>query len=163
MAGQFRKTQQQVQHELDEIHHLISQGASDEYIMKNRNLDRRMFYRYKEKLYKQTAQLYQQKRQEDIFYDIQLCKERLTHDRVNAVAFANETKNPLWAQIASELAVSILKLDNEGIAILNRNAQPRLEEKDRPIILNSGEPAPVVNVEPEPAQSTDTEDRNRVA
>jgi hypothetical protein len=167
MAGQYRKTQQQIQHELDEIHHLISQGASDEYIIKNRNLDRRMFYRYKHRLYKQTAQMYQQKRREDIFYDILLCKERLTHDRISALDKANETKNPLWGQLATELAVSILKLENEGIKVLEKhnnasNNISGLEEKDRPIILDStGQPATVLEVQPSEQQQQSTNDERQ--
>jgi hypothetical protein len=130
ILGQIKKTQRQIQNELDEIHTLLANGASDQHIMKTRQLERPTFYRYKKRLYKQVARMYENKRLQDYYYDIQLCKERLTTDRVNAAAKANETNNPLWGQLAAEIAVSLLKLEAEGITAITQNGHLRsLEQK----------------------------------
>ena len=128
--GQIKKTQKQIQNELDTIHNLLAKGASDEYIIKAREISRPNFYRYKKRLYKQVAKMYEDKRIEDYYFDIEICKERLTQHLINATTKANETDNPLWGQLAAELTVSLLKLDAEGITAVTKNGDlRRLEQK----------------------------------
>lgn len=127
--GQIRKNAQQIQNELDEIHRLWTTGATDDYIIKTRNMDRRQFYRYKSKLCEQIEEIWRAKREADFNAEIQICKERLTNDRARAEIMATETKNPFWAQLSAELAVSILKLEYEGIAGLKNGRFKQLEEK----------------------------------
>lgn len=129
--GQYRKTNQQIQLELDEIHRLWSTGATDEYIMKSRNIQRRIFYIYKKKLVAQLSQTWANKRMTDYAAEVQICKERLTNDRIFADQKARETGSALWGQLASELAVSILKLEAEGIQAINNGWLRLLTEKAR--------------------------------
>lgn len=127
--GQYRKSTQQIQTELDEIHRLWSTGATDEHIMKTRKIKRAQFFKYKRKLCTQLADVWAKKRDEDYQAEVQLCKERLTNDRVRAELMSTQTRNPLWGQLAAELAVSILKLEFEGITSLKNARLKRLEEK----------------------------------
>jgi hypothetical protein len=127
--GQIRKTDQQIQNELDEIHSLWSNGATDEYIMRTRDIKRAQFYRYKQKLVEQISEIWANKQEIDYSTEVQLCKERLTRNLNRAEITAERTDNPLWGQLAAELAVSILKLEYEGIASLQNGRFKQLEEK----------------------------------
>ena len=92
--GQIKKTQKQIQNELDTIHELLAKGASDEYIIKAREISRPNFSAVtKNGLYKQVAKMYEDKRIEDYYFDIQVCKERLTQHLINATTKANQTDN----------------------------------------------------------------------
>jgi hypothetical protein len=156
--GQVKKTQKQIQNELDEIHTLLSQGASDEYIIKQRELSRPNFYRYKKRLYKQVAKMYEDKRIEDYYFDIQLCKERLTQHLINATTKAHQTDNPLWGQLAAELAVSLLKLEAEGITAVTRNGNLRSLEQKTGYLQYNG---PATAVPQQPATTTTTTNDER--
>ena len=163
--GQYRKTNQQIQLELDEIHRLWSTGATDEYIMKSRNIQRRIFYIYKRKLVTQLSDTWASKRMTDYAAEVQICKERLTNDRIFADQKARETGSALWGTLASELAVSILKLEAEGIQAINNGWLRFLEEKARDNgSLESTSALPPIILKPtESTNTTDTEDGNRVA
>ena len=136
--GQIKKTEQQIQNEIDEIHKLITQGATDEYIMYGRkNADgtpiriaRATYFRRKMRLIKQVGDTWRAKRDEDYIHEVQICKERLTQQLVNAQLHAQpQNANPLWAAIAGELTVSILKLEVEGILAIKNGRLKQLEEK----------------------------------
>jgi hypothetical protein len=127
--GQVRKTDVQIQLELDEIHRLWTTGASDEYIMKSRGIKRAQYYNYKKKLVAQVSEIWANKQMADYAAEVQICKERLISDRIFADQKARETGNALWGNLASELAVSILKLEAEGITAINNGRIRWLEEK----------------------------------
>lgn len=136
--GQIKKTEQQIQNEIDEIHKLITQGATDEYIMYGRkNADgtpiriaRATYFRRKMRLIKQVGDTWKAKRDEDYIHEVQICKERLTQQLVNAQLHAQpQNANPYWAAIAGELTVSILKLEVEGILAIKNGRLRQLEEK----------------------------------
>jgi hypothetical protein len=164
--GQYRKTNQQIQLELDEIHRLWSTGATDEYIMKSRNIKRKLFYLYKKKLVAQLSGQWAAKRMTDYAAEVQICKERLTNDRIFADQKARETGSALWGTLASELAVSILKLEAEGIQAINNGWLRFLEEKARDSrYVEPASPLPPIILEPTKPNESDTatEDPNRVA
>jgi hypothetical protein len=74
--------------------------------------------------------MYEDKRIQDYYFDIQVCKQRLTVSMINASQKAHSTDNPAWGQLAAELAVSLLKLEAEGITALTKNGNlGRLEQK----------------------------------
>ena len=127
--GQYRKTRRQIQLELDEIHRLWSTGATDEYIMKSRDIKRAQFYIYKKKLIAQLSEIWANKQMTDYTAEVQICKERLTADRIFADHKAHETGSALWGNLAAELAVSILKLEAEGISAINNGRLRFLTEK----------------------------------
>lgn len=125
-----KRTQQQVQTEIDEIHRLWSIGATDEYIMQQRGLSRTQFYEYKKRLVKQQSKIWEKKSEDQKIAEIQICKERLITDRTNAATKAQEDgANPLWGVYASELAISILNLEMEGIRAVHNGKLRQLEEK----------------------------------
>ena len=163
--GQYRKTRQQIQLELDEIHRLWSTGATDEYIMKSRNINRHIFYFYKKKLVTQLSEVWASKRMTDYAAEVQICKERLTNDRIFADQKARETGSALWGTLASELAVSILKLEAEGIQAINNGWLRFLEEKARDDGRLESTPTlpPIIAVKSAESEPADTEDGNRVA
>ena len=136
--GQIKKTEQQIQNEIDEIHKLITQGATDEYIMNGRKnaegppirIARATYFRRKMRLIKQVGDTWRAKRDEDYIHEVQICKERLTQQLVNAQLHAQpQNANPYWAAIAGELTVSILKLEVEGILAIKNGRLRQLEEK----------------------------------
>ena len=136
--GQIKKTEQQIQNEIDEIHKLITQGATDEYIMNGRKTEdgqpiriaRATYFRRKMRLIKQVGDTWRAKRDEDYIHEVQICKERLTQQLVNAQLHAQpQNANPYWAAIAGELTVSILKLEVEGILAIKNGRLKQLEEK----------------------------------
>ncbi len=103
----------------------------------------------------------------DYAAEVQICKERLTNDRIFADQKARETGSALWGTLASELAVSILKLEAEGIQAINNGWLRFLEEKARDgRVMEPASPLPPIILEPtKPADESDTatEDPNRVA
>jgi hypothetical protein len=136
--GQIKKTQQQIQNEIDEIHKLISQGATDEYIMNGRKdakgasirIARATYFRRKQRLIAQVADTWRAKQDEDYIHEVQICKERLTQQLVNAQLHCQPSNaNPYWAVIAGELTVSILKLEVEGIQAIKNGRLRQLEQK----------------------------------
>lgn len=108
---------------------MLSSGATDAYVIEQLKLERSQYYRYKAKLVKQLSEMWANKREEDYSTEVELCKERLLRDRNRAEIMAQETRNPLWGQLAGELAVSILKLEYEGISSLRNGRFKQLEEK----------------------------------
>lgn len=164
--GQVRKTDQQIQNELNEIHALWSNGATDRLIMEQKNISRQQYYRYKAKLVAQLSKIWANKQEQDYSAEVELCKERLLRDRNRAEIMAQETRNPLWGQLAGELAVSILKLEYEGISSLRNGRFKQLEEKAGYIELKPAA-TDVPTASPSTGQSEPTEsdspDPNRVA
>lgn len=172
MAGK-KGTRASVQNKLDSIQRLIAAGASDRFIIDELKIKRAQFFNYKAKLEEQIAQIWKDKTEQDYSVAVQICQDRLIADRTHALDMRNQTKSPLWGAIASELAVSILKLEAEGImAVKNNGRLKRLEEKagylryDGPRTTlppgSSDRVAEALNsstAEPEPR----TEDPNRVA
>src|SRR5262245_5501606 len=158
-----------MQYGLDEIHRLWSQGYTDEQIIERLKIKRATFYFYKKKLVAQISQMWANKQMTDYTAEVQLCKERLNMDRIIAEQKAAETGNPLWGNIAAELAISILKLEAEGITAISNGRLRWLEEKagySRP----DESATPILTIATESTaeqQSTndesETEDQNRVA
>ena len=86
----------------------------------------------------QLSEMWAAKRKEDYTAEVELCKERLTRQLNRAEIMAESTRSALWAQLASELAISILKLEYEGIASVNNARHEQLEEKAGYIELKPG-------------------------
>ena len=117
---------------------MISAGATDEYIMSGRKdqngrpirIARATYFRRKQRLIQQVGDTWRAKRDEDYIHEVQICKERLTAQLVNANLHSQPASaNPYWAAIAAELTVSILKLEVEGILAIKNGRLKQLEEK----------------------------------
>jgi len=166
--GQIVKTRQQIQNEIDEIHRLISSGATDEYIMNGRKdeqgrtirIARATFFRRKQKLIQQVSEQWKAKRDEEYIHEVQICKERLTRQLVNATSHSQQNDaSPLWGAIAAELTVSILKLEVEGILAIKNGKLKQLEEKVRHLGYNEPEAA-VSAITPYRMDTTTNNDRS---
>jgi hypothetical protein len=95
-------------------------------------LSRTTYFRRKVKLIAQVSAQWRAKRDEDYIHEVQICKERLTRQLINATTHAQaQNANPFWAAIAGELTVSILKLEVEGILAIKNGKLRELEEKVR--------------------------------
>jgi len=117
---------------------MISTGATDEYIMNGRKTEdgrpiriaRATYFRRKMRLIQQVGDTWRAKRDEDYIHEVQICKERLTAQLVNANLHSQPANaNPYWAAIAAELTVSILKLEVEGIMAIKNGRLKQLEQK----------------------------------
>ena len=147
---------------------LIAEGASDRFIIDELKLKRAQFFHYKSKLETQIAEIWRNKNEQEYSVAVQICQDRLIADRTHALDMRNQTKSPLWGAIASELAVSILKLEAEGIMAIKNGRLKRLEEKAGYIQYDG----PRATISPRSTDGLDasagtteprTEDPNRVA
>lgn len=160
-----------IQKRLDSIQRLTAAGATDRFIMDDLKLKPARFYNYKAKLQEQIAQIWKDKTEQDYSVAVQICQDRLIADRTHALDMRNQTKSPLWGAIASELAVSILKLESEGIMAIKNGRLKRLEEKagyvrydgPRATLPPSSSDGLATTAETPTADPTRTEDPNRVA
>jgi hypothetical protein len=117
-----RKTQKQLQDELDEIQLLISQGLTDTQIIESCKIAPRTFYYYKSKLHDRSASILREKTIEDLAFDMDILRDRFLRDRVNAERQA-QTKgaNPNWQIIATQIAIDLFKLECEGLTAVHNH------------------------------------------
>src|SRR5688500_1822772 len=135
-------------------------------------ITRPTFFRRKAQLIAQVGEMWRSKREEHYVHEVQLCKERLTRQMQTAISHSQpDNASPIWGAIAAELAVSILKLEVEGIMSIHNGRLRQLEEKAGYIRYDEPRtPLPASNVDGmgqgEPTQTgagSATEDPNRVA
>ena len=123
-------------------------------------IPRATYFRRKKKLIAQVSEQWKAKRDEDYIHEVQICKERLTRQLVNATSHSTQQNaNALWGAIAGELTVSILKLEVEGILAIKNGKLKQLEEKVRYLQSNeSGTPLSASPLDGLDQQNTDNTD-----
>ena len=107
-----------------EIEHRICQGCIDKEIMEELSIKERTFYYYKEKLYKQSAEIQAKKTEEILAFEMQILKDRLSRiyrhldQRVTDV---NTRVRDLIeiVPLACDIAETIFKLESEGLRALS--------------------------------------------
>jgi uncharacterized protein YjcR len=108
-----RKTRKQIENVLMEIEHRICQGHTDKEIIEELGIKERMFYYYKEKIYKQSAKIQAEKTAEQVLaFEVQILKDRLTrlYRQLEQRASAATTKTrelAVLATVAQDLAIKI--------------------------------------------------------
>lgn len=130
MVG-IKKTRAQIQAEVSEIGRMLGMGMLDMEIMKQLNLKRAMYYIYKQKLFRQYADLFEKERVEDLGYHKELLHDRLTklyrQTEVKLSLKKPNSEEPFidskdyaaTVAVAQNLAINIFKLESEGLRILN--------------------------------------------
>lgn len=111
-----------MENELLEMQRLISTGYNDGEIMRQLGLTRRLFYYYKDKIYKASAAIQARKAENILAWEQQLLKERLTRLFRLLEVKAGEPacragEAAACAEIGQEIAINILRLENEGLRV----------------------------------------------
>lgn len=123
----MRKTNRQIQNEVNEIGKLLAIGLTDREIMQKLQLRRSQYYVYRSKLYDQSADLFKKGQIEDLAFHKELLQERLTRlyrqaeTRLTGAAGNNTMTSKDIAQVlamAQNIAINIFKLESEGLRIL---------------------------------------------
>ena len=114
-----RKTRAMLEHELNEIYHLLLEGFSPQEIKRSRNISDRNYTKYMDKLHKRIINEQLAKRQEYFLQDIDIARERLLADKRHLQAIITNpnasVKDKLEA-INSDIALNItlMRLEYEG-------------------------------------------------
>ena len=108
-----------------EIEHRICQGHTDKEIIDEIGIKERTFYYYKEKLYKQSAEIQAKKKTEEILaFEMQILKGRLSyiyrHLEQRVTAGNTRVRDLIEiVPIACDIAETIFKLESEGLRALS--------------------------------------------
>jgi ACT domain-containing protein len=118
----MRRTRLQLEQELAQIEKMISHGYTDSEIMKQLNLKRATYYIYKNKIFTASADLQRQKSMDVLSFEQQVLKDRLVRlfRILESRASDHNTKSgdvALCVSIGQEIAINILKLENEGLRV----------------------------------------------
>jgi hypothetical protein len=118
----LRKTKLQLENELREIEKLISIGYTDIDIMEKLHIKRSVFYYYKRKISIASAELQRRKSNDILSFEQQVLKDRLVRlfRILESRSVDRNTRSgdvALCVSIAQEIAINILKLENEGLRV----------------------------------------------
>jgi cobalamin biosynthesis Co2+ chelatase CbiK len=116
----FRRTKQKMEYELDEIFRRLCNGESDFQIMTTLNLQERNYYKYKKKVEARLMEYQTRKTDDTLFLECHLFKNRMLtlYKALETKMLDSKTSGveiARCADVASSIAVQIVKLESEGI------------------------------------------------
>jgi hypothetical protein len=133
-VGRKRKTDDQLKVELAKIRRLVSVGHTDNEIMDKLKIPRSTFYYYKKKLNEESSQEFMKKEVEDLAFDVDVLRDRLTimfkvsQDKLNDKnTKAKDIPNLLEA--GQELAINLFRLESEGLKALDNRRLQTIQNK----------------------------------
>jgi hypothetical protein len=141
----MRRSNAQLQVELNEIYNLIVKGAPHREIMNLRNIKERNFRKYLDKLHNSIVSEALGRRQEYFIEDIAITKDRLLYDKRNLlriITAVDATHKEKLDAINSDiqLNITLMKLEYEGSMYLHglnaRQQQQQQEANSTPVQLS---------------------------
>ena len=120
----FRRTKQKIEYELAEIYKRLCNGESDLQIMTTLCLQERNYYKYKKRLEARIMEYQRKKTDNAIFMESQLFKNRMLtlYKALENQVTSNKTPGTdkaKCAEIASEIALDILRLEAESVKAIH--------------------------------------------
>jgi hypothetical protein len=106
--------------ELSEISRLLTAFKTDKEIMRDLNIPKRTYYRYKSKLLAESAEHFKNQKLEDVALHKDMLNDRLTHflglldDKIQRSLEVRDTMNP-----AKDMSIAIFQLNTQGIEAVN--------------------------------------------
>jgi hypothetical protein len=116
--------------ELSEISRLLTNFKTDKEIMRDLNIPKRTYYRYKSKLLAESAEHFKNQKLEDVALYKDLLNDRLTHflglldDKIQRSIDVRDTMNPTkdltgLFNCAKDMSIAIFQLNTQGIEAVN--------------------------------------------